>query len=243
MIAVVRVEGTSDLQCEALLQATLPALPPSADQLAAILFARPPHPMPVHQDIFNSLDASALRLLFVVDDGSAVTLARIISCQLAFTLGLGGEPDTAQNVSSSLITPLLSLDGLASESSQGFLSVRDKGDPDSTVTLLSEKSASLRPDGVIRSTDGRRLLMKWEEKADDLAGAVEDLKGAVLSVLSRHLLCMSACTGPLYSRIATYVVNHGGDTAKCVPNLLIILSACHILQCMRMVDVDVEGPC
>ncbi len=60
--------------------------------------------------------------------------------------------------------------------------MRDKGDPDSTMTLLSEKSASLRPDGVIRSSDDRRLLMKWEEKADSLTAAVEDLRGNALFV-------------------------------------------------------------
>lgn len=48
------------------------------------------------------------------------------------------------------------------------------------MTLLSSKTASLRPDGVIRSNDGRKLLMKWEEKADSLTEAVEDLKGDAL---------------------------------------------------------------
>jgi hypothetical protein len=50
------------------------------------------------------------------------------------------------------------------------------------MTLLSEKSASLRPDGVIRSNDDRRLLMKWKEKAESLTEAVEDLRGAALLV-------------------------------------------------------------
>ncbi|DBB06276.1 TPA: hypothetical protein ACH3X1_011852 [Trebouxia sp. C0004] len=174
--AVVIVEDTSEMQCEAMLQPTLPALPLSADQLEAILFAQPFHAMPVQQDVFQSFGSSPVKQMFVVDDGSAVTLARIISTQLTFRLLLGGEPDTAYNVNSSLITPLFHLDNLANNSCQGFLPVRDKGDPDSTMTLLSGKSASLRPDGIIRSTDGRRLLMKWEEKADVLADAVEDLK-------------------------------------------------------------------
>ena len=177
------------MQCEAMLQPALPALPPSADQLAAILFAQPAHAMPVHQDVFQSFGSSPVKQMFVVDDGSAVTLARIISTQLSFRLLLGGEPDTAYNVNSSLITPLFHLDILANNLCQGFTPVRDKGDPDSTMNLLSGKSASLRPDGVIRSNDDRRLLMKWEEKADVLADAVEDLKGAVHFVLS----CFSSC--------------------------------------------------
>lgn len=87
--------------------------------------------------------------------------------------------------------------------------MRDKGDPDSTMTLLSGKSASLRPDGVIRSIDGRRMLMKWEEKADVLADAVEDLKGAVLFVLSCFSSCVSFCTGELHGCLAMCVVNYG----------------------------------
>ncbi len=83
------------------------------------------------------------------------------------------------NVNQGLIVFLQDLDSLASESHQGFL---PRCDPDHTVTLLSQKSASLRPDGVIRSNDGRRLLMKWEETADSLADAVEDLRGAALLV-------------------------------------------------------------
>lgn len=97
------------------------------------------------------------------------------------------------NVNQGLIVPLQELDSLAPDSHQGFLPVRDKGDPDSTMTLLSDRSASLRPDGVIRSNDDCRLLMKWEEKADSLIGAVEDLRGAALLVCFKVLchLCHS----------------------------------------------------
>lgn len=120
--------------------------------------------------------------MFVVDDGSAAKLARTVSTQLTFKLWLKGEPDTMHNVNQGLIVPLQELDSLASESHQGFLPVPDKGDPDSTMTLLSGKSASLCPDGVIRSNDDRRLLMKWEERAESLTGAVEDLRGDALLV-------------------------------------------------------------
>ena len=183
LIAVATVEDTSDMQCESLLQPGLLALPQSPDQLATILFAQPTCHIPIQKDVFDSFGAnSTLRRMFVVDDGSAAKLARIVSTQLTFKLWLGGEPDTMHNVNQGLIVPLQELDSLAPESHQGFLPVRDKGDPDSTMTLLSEKSASLRPDGVIRSNDDCRLLMKWEEKADSLIGAVEDLRGDALLV-------------------------------------------------------------
>ena len=183
--AGIGMEDTSDLQCEALLQPALPALPASADQLAAILFARPVHAMPVHQDVFNSLIFSSLKQMFVVDNGSAVTLARIISNQLA--------SDTAYNVNMSLITPLFHLDALASDSYLGFTPERDQGDPDSIMASLSKTTASLRPDGVLRGRDGQKLLMKWEERADGLAEAVADLKGVVLSVLSCLLSICALC--------------------------------------------------
>ena len=64
------------------------------------------------------------------------------------------------------------------------------------------------PDGAIRSFDGLRLLMKWEETADVLAEAVVDLKGAVC-VLSCCLSCVSLCTWMLYGRLAICVVNYG----------------------------------
>ncbi len=174
------IEDASDIHCEGLLQPALLALPQTADQLASILFAQPARLIPIQKDVFDSFGAfSSLKRMFVVDDGSAVTLARLVSNQLSFRLWLEGEAGTVHNVNQGLIVPLQDLDNLAFESQQGFL---PRCDPDSTVTLLSKRIASLRPDGVIRSNDGRRLLMKWEETADSLADAVEDLKGAALLV-------------------------------------------------------------
>ena len=174
------LEDVSDIRCDGLLQPALLALPQTPDQLSSILFAQPAHPIPILKDAFDSL--GSLRRMFVVDDGSAAKLARLVSTQLTFTLWLGGEQDTVHNVNSGLIVPLQEFDNLALESHQGFLPLRDKGAPDSMMTLLSSKSASLRPDGVIRSSDGRRLLMKWDEKAESLTEAVDDLKGDALLV-------------------------------------------------------------
>ena len=69
------------------------------------------------------------------------------------------------------------LDKLAPES-LGLSVRRDKGDSDSTMTKLSASRKNLRPDGQLRSRDGKRLLFKWEEKGAgaSLDDAVEDLK-------------------------------------------------------------------
>lgn len=146
LIAVAIVEDTSDMQCEGLLQPPLLALLQSPDQLANILFAQPAHLIPIHKDVLECCGAnSILRRMFVVDSGSAAKLARIVSNQLIFHLWLGGELDTMHNSNQGLIVPLQEFDSLAFQSHHGFLPVRDKGDPDITITLLSEKSASLRP--------------------------------------------------------------------------------------------------
>lgn len=73
-----------------------------------------------------------------MDDGSGAQVARIAITQLTFKLWLGGKPDTMHNANQGLAVCLQELDSLAPESHQGFLPVPDKGDPDSTITLLSE---------------------------------------------------------------------------------------------------------
>ena len=168
--------------CEALLQPALVTLPLDPDQLANILFGQPAHPIPIDKDVYSKLTDN-LQNKFVEDDGSGRQLARIVANQLTSRLWLGGgEHDAVHNVNTCLIVPLLGIDELATESCQNYEPMRDKGDLDSTMTLLSAKSASLRPDGVICSRDDHRLLMKWEEKPDSLKEAVADLKGIALLV-------------------------------------------------------------
>ncbi len=43
------------------------------------------------------------------------------------------------------------------------------------MTVKSRNGSSLRPDGVLRDGDGRRLLAIWEDKASGLDDAVDDL--------------------------------------------------------------------
>jgi hypothetical protein len=81
------LEDVSDIRCDGLLQPALLALPQTPDQLSSILFAQPAHPIPILKDAFDSL--GSLRRMFVVDDGSAAKLARLVSTQLTFTLAWG----------------------------------------------------------------------------------------------------------------------------------------------------------
>ena len=183
LVAEPSVEDTSEVLCEGLLQPPLLILPQTPDQLADILFAQPADPIPIDKDVYSTLTAN-YKKMFVVNDGSGTQLARIVANQITSKLWLGGgEQDAVHNVNMGLIVPLLGFDDLAIGSCQGFEAVRDKGDPDSTMTLLSAKGVSLRPDGVIRSRNDHRLLMKWEEKPVSLRDAVADLKGIALLVL------------------------------------------------------------
>ena len=191
MVAVASVEDMSEMLCEALLQPALLILPQTPDQLADILFAQLAHLIPIDKGVYNNLAANS-KQNFVVNDGSGTKLARLVSYQLTSELWLGGgKQDTVENVNVGLINPLKGFDGLAIQSCQGFEAMRDKGDPDSTMTVLSAKSASLRPDGVIRSKTDHRLLMEWEAKPDSLTEAVADLKGIALLVLT--LSCFLPC--------------------------------------------------
>ena len=44
------------------------------------------------------------------------------------------------------------------------------------MAVKSLGGSSLRPDGVLRGSSGRRLLAKWEDKAASMEEAVEDLR-------------------------------------------------------------------
>ena len=128
--------------CEAPLQPALATLPLDPDQLANILFAQPAHSIPIDKDVYSKLTDN-LQNKFVVDDGSGRQLARIVANQLTSRLWLGGgEQDAVHNVNMCLIVPLLGIDELATESCQNFEPMRDKGDLDSTMTLLSAKKRS-----------------------------------------------------------------------------------------------------
>lgn len=71
------------------------ALPLSADQLVAILFARPVHAMPVQQDVFQSFGSSPVKHvhMFVVDDGqqSHCQGSSLLSSRSSFCLPMGAS--------------------------------------------------------------------------------------------------------------------------------------------------------
>lgn len=156
--------------------------------------------LPLTRHAYACVHASSPHLLrhFQVVEGQ---LSGIVSIAVTETPTWGSKPCTAQAVSDIIIKLLQKLDNLLPSSQRiGLISLRDQGDADSLLTLLSSKGKSLRPDGQLRSKDGKRLLCKWEEKGlgHPLSDAMEDLctKTAVWTPLYygqlEYLLCFAA---------------------------------------------------
>ena len=158
--------------------------------------------LPLTRHAYGILQASGHRILqnFQIAEGALSVSVSFALMQLA-TPSWGSEQITLCAVSEIVVNLLLAMDKLLSPSQRiGLILLRDQGDSDSLMTVLSHNGRSLRPDGQLRSKDGMRLICKWEEKgtAHRLSDAVEDLraKTAVWSPLYygplEYLLCFAA---------------------------------------------------
>ena len=164
-----------------LVQQPLEGLPP-LEELSKVLFQLPVAKLPVDSDALSGLQGDTqLTGLCELDDGSHRRLAlRLTDAMTAFSFS-GAEPLTSHLVNKFLLDLLLGgLEMLLPYDQQLGLTVRrDEGDDDSTMMRASATGRSLRPDSQLRSSDGLRLLFKWEEKAAGVAFrlALGDLKG------------------------------------------------------------------
>ena len=163
----------------------LPAALPKLQELQQALFQPPAAKLPVTAAAKGGLaDHDDLAELCEVDDGSCATLCVGLTQAMQFPFPVGEEALTMSGINRFLLDLLVyTLDRLVPES-LGLSVLRDKGDSDSTMTRLSASRKSLRPDGQLRSRDGKRLLFKWEEKGAgaSLDDAVLDLKGEPCSL-------------------------------------------------------------
>ena len=162
-----------------LLVQALPAALPKLPELEQALFQPPAAKLPVTLAVKGGLaDHDDLAALCEVDDGSNATLCVGLTQAMHTPFPVGEEALTLSGINRFLLDLLVyNLDRLVPES-LGLSVRRDKGDSDTTMTKLSASRKSLRPDGQLRSRDGKRLLFKWEEKGAgaSLDDAVEDLK-------------------------------------------------------------------
>ncbi len=152
---------------------------PRLQDLEQVLFQPPAAELPVISAVRGGLaDHADLAALCEVDNGSCATLCVALSHAMHTPFPVSEEALTLGGINRFLVDLLVySLDRLVAEP-LGLSVRRNKGDSDSTMTKLSASRRSLRPDGQLRSRDGKRLLFKWEEKGAGvpLDNAVEDLK-------------------------------------------------------------------
>ena len=90
-----------------------------------------------------------------------------ISLTILEDLCIGSESMVASAVDACMVRLLMLIDGLlpaTSASHIGFHLERDQADTTSTMTILSLKGHSLRPDLVLRAEDQQRMVFKAEEK-------------------------------------------------------------------------------
>ena len=162
-----------------LLVQALPAALPKLPELEQALFQPPAAQLPVTLAVKGGLaDHDDLAALCEVDDGSNATLCVGLTQAMHTPFPVGEEALTLSGINRFLLDLLVyNLDRLVPES-LGLSVRRDKGDSDTTMTKLSASRKRLRPDGQLRSRDGKRLLFRWEEKGAgaSLDDAVEDLK-------------------------------------------------------------------
>jgi hypothetical protein len=144
-------------RCRQLLLPKLSA-PPKLEELRAFLVAPPSAPIPVTSDGMGLISGLDIAHNFVLSTGK---LARAISTSLCFDLGfLSSESFTVIAEHLAIVNVLLALDQAMGEEGLNMSVERNEGDSASLMTLKSPSGRCLRPDGVIRGSDGVRMLAK-----------------------------------------------------------------------------------
>jgi hypothetical protein len=201
----------------------LPALQelPSLQSLEGFLSKPPSVPLPLLDWLMTQLESSPdlvsiLPLVQAEDVTSARALAADFSACLRWLYVPGKEQHTLVAVEALLVQPLLFLDRAApAEVQLRAVPQRDTSDSTSGMTLSSATGKPLRPDFQLRSSDGRRLLFKGEDKFESLALAVRDLhlKTAHWSPLFYGDLPYLLCYAAAGSSFRFYAIPRGGSQA------------------------------
>ena len=211
---------TSGDICARLLLPVLEALP-LLSALPSFLGSAPSVPLPLHDWLALQLasspeDAAVTSLVQTESETSARALATDFSACLRWSWVPGNEQHTLVAVEALLVQPLLALDRQApAQVRLRPVLQRDTGDSLSGMTLSSDTGKPLRPDWQLRSSDGRRLLCKGEDKGEDLAAAVHDLhvKTAHWSPLFYGNLPYLPCYAAAGSSLQRYAIPRGGAQA------------------------------
>ncbi|GIL98231.1 hypothetical protein Vretimale_3642 [Volvox reticuliferus] len=148
------------------------AAPPALDDLRRFLAQPPDARIPIIADVLNFLQLSPdLRRCFV---GATGRLAIAVAISLSARIQFGNAKIwTAMAENTVLISLLMELDKvLPPDCRVGLVPERDHTDPS---LMVAQGGSSLRSDGVLRDTYGRRMLAKWEDTAANMQAAVAAL--------------------------------------------------------------------
>ena len=196
------VQDTSEEFCRQLVQPQLEQ-PPPLDQLADHLLRQLRRRLPVSAQAFAKLSATAAQHFYVPSNRPEVERL----CSLATSVidfeprDISQEPFVADAVNHCVLDPLYGLDKLLGMQARiGLKASRDRGAGQTGTSRETPSGQPLRPDGMLFGPDGRRLLIKWEEK-DGTVGisvAASEL-GSKTAVWTRlyygsleYLLCFAA---------------------------------------------------
>ena len=206
---------TSPKLCRQLVQSQLPQ-PPPVNQLADHLLRQLPIKMPVSAQAFAKLSSDAAQHFYVPSNRSKVEdLCNLVTSVINFQpRDLSQEPFVADAVNHCILDPLFELDRLLGLQARiGLKASRNRGAAQTGTSRETPSGQPLRPDGMLFGPDGRRLLLKWEEKDGKVGIYVAKVElGSKTAVWSRlyygsleYLLCFAA-GGP---SLQFYVVQRG----------------------------------
>jgi len=171
-----QVDASPDI-CWALVGPEL-AAPPLLPELHQFMTTPPVAKIPTTRSAMQLIRNHPIAAHFTVADGRLAEIVGHSIC-LTHTVGSPSEVDTVILEHTTVVQVIQTLDNaLASGHRIGLQVERDKGDDTSLMTLVSPSGRSLRPDGVMRTLDGLRMLAKWEDKGPNHAihDAVADLQ-------------------------------------------------------------------
>ncbi|KXZ46145.1 hypothetical protein GPECTOR_46g214 [Gonium pectorale] len=149
--------------------------PPALDDLKAFLTEPPAAQVPMLGYAMASLDAGVQRYFTAAIGKLATTVAFAVTGDIVFNRN--SEMFTLIAEETVVVSPLKALDSALPPAKRlGMVVERNQGESTSIMTVKSDTGSSLRSDGILRDTYGVRLLAKWEDTAENLQDAVEDLR-------------------------------------------------------------------
>lgn len=132
--------------------------PPPLDELRTFLTTPPVVPVPIGPFEYGLIQQLPIARRFTPTYGK---LASIVGSAVGFDIVVNSEAETSSFEHNVVVRVILGLDDAMGPLQKiGLCSERDKGDSTSLMTMKSPSGSSLRPDGVLRGSEGIGMLAK-----------------------------------------------------------------------------------